>query len=397
MIPRRRAYLDPDEFSFVARILETGSTPVHAVARLEEAVASRVGTAAGVAMSSGRRAMVAILSHLEVGPGDEVVIPAYTLKDLVPLIQGLGATAVPADIDPETFNVSRDTVAPRLTSRTRAILVVHLFGAPCDIEGIVDLGRNRGIPVIEDCAHALGSSVHGRQVGSFGRAAFFSFETTKPVNTFGGGMVVTNDLELAAAVRSARAGACMSFEAFRQKTTSVVLEDLLFRTGLAAPFLFLLATPRFKRWMNQAYRRLQHAPPADTAYLPVQAELGLRKLASLETRVAEREQIALRYRALLAPRITIQKVPAGCRSTWYFLVALLPRDAAPVRRALLLRGIDAGVEDEIADDCAAWLERSDCPVVADVARRAIALPIYEGLRERDLRQVAHTLNTLVAG
>ncbi len=396
MIPRRRAQVDPDEFAFIAGILEAGSPPVRAVERFEQAVASRVCRKEAVALSSGRRAMTAILRHIGIAPGDEVIIPAYTLGDLIPLIESLGATVVPADIDPTTFNLTTASVGARITSRTRAILALHLFGAPCPIEEIVALGARHGIPVVEDCAHALGASCRGRPAGSFGYAAFFSFETTKPVNTYGGGMVVTDDTDLASALRAVRTGDRPMLSQFRRKYTAVLAEDILFRTGLAAPFLLLLATPQFQEWMSRFYRRFQHAPPADLEYLPIQAELGLRKLRTLDARTAEREEIALRYRAHLAPEIDLQEVGAGDRSSWYFLVARLPCEAAPIRRALLRHGIDAGVGDEIADDCAARLGRDDCPVVADVHRRALALPMFEGLAEQDLRRVAHTVNRLVA-
>ena len=335
--------------------------------------------------------MTLIFKHLGIGPDAEVIFPAYTLKDLLGLIESLGACPVPADIDPETLNVTPETIERRITPHTRAILVLHAFGSPCPVEDIVRMADRHNLPVIEDCAHSLGATIHGKATGSFGKAAFFSLETSKPVNTFGGGMVVSPDAALIESIRAATADDPVDATPVRSKAKAVRMERILFSTGLCFPFLYLLACPRLKGLAERMYRSMQHAPP-DVQYLPIQAELGLDKLATLDERIETRRRHAEMYRSLLAPDIRTQHVPEGCTSTGYLYVAVLPRPAAPIRKKLLWHGIDAVVEDEITDNCAAVLADDACPVTQEIYPRAIALPMYEGLSEQAIRKVARLVN-----
>jgi perosamine synthetase len=394
MMPRRLPHFCPGEAHDIKQWLrEEGSQ--EAVTAWEAAIADYVGMPAAAAVSSGRQGMVLILEHLGIGQGDEVIIPAYTLKDLAVLIQKLGARPVPADISPDTLNVTPQAIRARLNSRTKAVIALHAFGVPCPIEEVVAVAKEREIPVIEDCAHALGASVGGRQVGTFGEAAFFSFEATKPVNTFGGGMVVSRDDALLEKVRAHNARGADDSGPFEKKTRAARTERLLFATKLAFPFLYLLATPQLRRPVERAYRSVLHAPPKKVRYLPAQAKLGLRKLPSLAERIRQRRRQADLLAGLLRPDIDVQRVESDCTTTWYFFVALLPCEASKVRKGLLMRGIDAGIEDEIADNCARLLEDHQCPNVHGVYSRAIVLPLHEGLSDPDIEKLARTLNALV--
>lgn len=396
MIPRRQAHRMPGDHRRLIRAWLGGrSDSSGSVARLERDIAVRTGVDQATAVSSGRRAMTLILKHLGVGPGDEVVIPALTLRDLVPLIQALGATVVPADVDPRAFNIDPDAVQGRLTERTRAVLVLHAFGTPCDAEAIVELTAARGIPVVEDCAHSLGATLHGRETGSMGHAGFFSFETTKPLNTLGGGMVVSGDPALHAAIRAVTRDHAVQHSPLLKKAAAVEVERTLMRTGLAWPLLMALAHPATARGIERLYRNVQHAPAGALAYTPQQAEMGLRRLPGLTSRVAARARAAERYRSLLPEEIGLQQAPRGARSTFYFLVARLPVDAGEVRRRMLRRGIDTAVHDEVVDDCAALLGYRDCPRAAQIARTAMALPLWDGIEDRTIRRVAAALTDAV--
>ena len=206
LIPRRRADMAPGEtrrLKSACAGLRMGEPPL--VAEFERRVAAFTGVPQAAAVNSGRLGMRLILEYLGVGDGAEVIIPAYTLKDLIPIVRNSGAEAVPADIDPRTLNVTAASVERRITARTRAIIVLHAFGAPAPVDEITELADRRSIPVIEDCAHSLGATLHGRQTGSFGYAGFFSFEPTKPVNTYGGGMVVSRDPDLVRFIRAREA------------------------------------------------------------------------------------------------------------------------------------------------------------------------------------------------
>jgi dTDP-4-amino-4,6-dideoxygalactose transaminase len=393
MISRRRAYIYPGEYADIARWC--GNDPARdedPVRVWEQALARYVGVPHAAAVNSGRRGMALIFEHLGLQADDEVIIPAYTLKDLVPLIQALGVKPIPADLDPDTFNVTPASIQARLTDRTRAILVLHAFGSPCPIDAIGALAAARNIPVIEDCAHSLGARVQGKQTGAFGYAGFFSFEPTKPVNTFGGGMVVTSEASLAETIRRKTSGCPYDLYAFRKKVRATRTERALLGSGLAFPLLYFMANPWLKKHVSRLYRSAQHVPSSATRYTPPQARLGLAKLASLDERVAHRNQRAELLRSLLHPDVRIQRVEPGCSSTWYFFIAMLPRPAAPVRARLLLRGIDAAVEDEIADDCAALLGYFDCPHTHHAFSHAIALPMHDDISQAELESVARALN-----
>jgi dTDP-4-amino-4,6-dideoxygalactose transaminase len=166
----------------------------------EEEAADYVGTAHAIGVGNGTDALVLVLDSLGVGPGDEVICPAFTFYATAEAIVRRGATPIFCEIDPVTFNLDPADVAARATARTRAILAVHLFGRPAPLHELPE-----GVPVIEDAAQAFGASLHGRRVGSIGLAGTFSFFPTK--NLFGlgdGGLVVTNDPGLAETVRLLR-------------------------------------------------------------------------------------------------------------------------------------------------------------------------------------------------
>jgi len=398
VIPRRRAQTDPGEFEDITQRCRDGGPAVDPalITRWEQAVRELVGVQHTAVVNSGRRGMTLIFKHLGVGSGDEVIVPAYTLKDLIPLIQSLGAKVVPADILPDTLCVSPEAIAARITPKTKAILALHAFGAPCAIEAIVALADKHGIPVVEDCAHSLGATVRGRQTGSFGYSGFYSFETTKPVNTWGGGMVTSRDGRLVERIHEMTAGDALDYAPLLGKIGATKTENMLFTTGLGFPMLAMLASPTWKGPFNALYRKFQHAPPSNIQYTPIQAEIGIRKLASLPSRIAERKAKADLLRSLLSPAIRTQRIDDGCESTWYFFMALLPGEAWRVRKKMLWRGVDAGIEDEIADNIATLLGYRDCPVVDDVFGRLMVLPLYEGITDEAIRKVARVLNGVVS-
>lgn len=176
------------------------------VSAFEEEFSRYLGVARGVGVASGTDALVLTMMALGVGPGDEVLTTPSTFIATADAIARCGAIPVFADIDPATFNLDPSSVEERLTKRTRAIIVVHLYGGPAPVARILELAGSRGIPVIEDCAQAHGAAIGERRVGSLGTAATFSFFPTKPLGCAGdGGMVCTDDEDLAEKVRMLRA------------------------------------------------------------------------------------------------------------------------------------------------------------------------------------------------
>lgn len=393
IIPRRYIDILPGELRRSVHAPEP-SRGESLVVHWQDEFARYVGRDSAIAVGSGRLAMKLILSACTLEPGSEVIIPAYTLKDLVPIINALKLVPIPADIDPGHWNITAATVTPKLTARTRAILALHLFGAPCPMPEIMALASIHGLKVIEDCAHSAGSTINGRHTGGFGDAAFFSFEAIKPINTYGGGMVVSDDPALMAQITDAVAAFLPP--SLTKKMLAVRLERLLFASGLALIPLSLLASDWGQGLMTFLYRQIQHAPRQPWGYAPLQAALGLEKLATLDQRIDRKRRLAERLTVLLPSGYEAQKCCEGGVSNYYFFVVKAPVgcDVRQLRRRLLFRGFDAGVGGELADDCAVLLADHTCPQAAALAARAIHLPLHEGMNDHDLSRLAKTLHQL---
>jgi perosamine synthetase len=198
MIPQSKPDVTEQDFAYIQRIISSGQVaqgPL--VDELETAFCCELGIAHSVAVANGTCALHLALLALNVGEGDEVVLPSYACASLLHAIHYTGAAPVLCDIDPETLNVTPRTIKERVTSRTRAVIVTHTFGFPADLTAILQLG----LPVIEDCAQALGALSGGRCVGTVGVISVFSFYATKVICSGEGGMVCTSSAQLAARVR----------------------------------------------------------------------------------------------------------------------------------------------------------------------------------------------------
>src|SRR5678809_1508354 len=168
------------------------------VEALEREVAEYSQCRFAIGLSSGTDALLAALMAFNIGPGDEVVTTSYSFFATAGVIARLGATPVFVDIDAETFNIDPSLIEAAITSRTRAIIPVHLYGQMADMDGILEIGRTHKIPIIEDAAQAIGAELHGRRAGSFGDMGCLSFFPSKNLGGFGdGGMVIANRAELA--------------------------------------------------------------------------------------------------------------------------------------------------------------------------------------------------------
>jgi perosamine synthetase len=167
------------------------------VQQFQDRFAAFIGRQRGIAVSNCTVALQLALTGLGIGPGDEVVLPDLTFAATINAVIHCGATPVIVDIDPVSWGLSRETVLPALTPRSRAILPVHLYGRPADMTSILELAAERGLHVIEDCAEAIGARHRGRFVGGFGSVACFSFFANKTITTGEGGMCLTDSPSLA--------------------------------------------------------------------------------------------------------------------------------------------------------------------------------------------------------
>jgi dTDP-4-amino-4,6-dideoxygalactose transaminase len=174
-------------------------------AALEREIATLCGVAHGVGVASGTDALILALRAYGVNSGDEVILPPFTFVATASAVSALGAKPVFADIRPDTYNIDPSEIERRVTPRSRAIIVVHLFGLAADMDPILSFARAKGLPVIEDNAQAIGATYKARRTGSLGDIACISFYPTKNLGAYGdAGMVVTNSEELEARLRSLR-------------------------------------------------------------------------------------------------------------------------------------------------------------------------------------------------
>ena len=320
---------------------------------LEHELADYLGIAHAVAVSSGTDALLLALMCLDVRPGDEVVTSTYSFFATAGAIVRLGATPVLVDIDLETFNLDTDAVAGAITDRTKAIIPVHLFGLPADLDPLIALAADRKIAIVEDAAQAIGAEYHGRKVGGFGAFGCFSFFPSKNLGAFGdGGLVVTNDSDLATRAR-------------------------LLRT----------------HGMNPRY--FHAAVGGNFRMDAIQAAILRVKLPHLSEWTDRRRANAARYRELfeaanVADRVSLPTEPAGTRHIYNQFVIRTP-DRDGLCRHLTEVGIGTEIYYPLPIHRQPCLEHGmrvqvACPHADEAARSSLALPIYAELT-RDQQSV----------
>ena len=205
-IPVNEPLLDGNERAYLTECIETGwvSSEGPFVTRFENQFAASVGRKHGIAVSNGTAAIDAAVAALEIGPGDEVILPTFTIISCILQIVRAGARPVLVDCDPATWNMDTSQIEAKITSKTKAIMAVHIYGLPVDMDPVIALARAHNLRVIEDSAEMIGQTYRGRPCGSFGDLSTFSFYPNKHVTTGEGGMVVTDDDRLAERCRSLR-------------------------------------------------------------------------------------------------------------------------------------------------------------------------------------------------
>ncbi|MEO5360097.1 MAG: DegT/DnrJ/EryC1/StrS family aminotransferase [Nitrospirota bacterium] len=277
------------------------------VSAFEKAFAARHGVRYAVAASSCTTALHLILTALGIGPGDEVIVPAFTWVATSNVVIYCGATPVFADIHTDTFNVDAAEIAAKINKHTKAVIAVHLFGLCADIDSIKDVAH--GIPVIEDAACAAGSYYNNRPAGSHGLAGAFSFHPRKSITTGEGGMITTDDKNLAETIT-----------VLRNHGASIAEEQ---RHVGQTPYLL----PEFNM-LGFNYRMTD-----------LQGAVGLVQLSKLDAFIAERHKRAVLYENAFSDVrwLKTPSVSANCRHGWQSYVCYVDEGKAPMRRDELMR------------------------------------------------------------
>ncbi|RLF24053.1 MAG: DegT/DnrJ/EryC1/StrS aminotransferase [Thermoprotei archaeon] len=199
--------IEEDEIEAVVEVLRSRKLTMlkgNKVKEFEEAFARYHGVKHAIAVSSGTAALHVALKALGIGPGDEVIVPPFTFVATATAVLHSNAIPVFADIDPKTYNLDPKSIEDRITDRTKAIIVVHLFGCPADMDPIMKIANEYNLYVVEDCAQAIGAEYRGRKVGTIGDVGCFSFYQSKNMMTGEGGMIITNDDGIAEKCRLVR-------------------------------------------------------------------------------------------------------------------------------------------------------------------------------------------------
>jgi perosamine synthetase len=254
----------------------------------------------------GRVGLYALLRALDVGAGDEVILPGYTCVMNVNPIKYVGATPVYVDIEPDTFNMNVNLLKEKITSKTKVIIAQHTYGYPCEMDAIMDIAQSSGIPVIEDCCLALGSKYKGRMVGTFGLAGYFSSQWNKPYTTGLGGMVITGDRELTERIEALmRNEMCppSSSEVFMLRMQLIIYRLLIYpRTTALAQRIFRYLTKKGAVVGSSSTSEFKPERADDffKGISKMQARSGIRQLGRIEENIAHRRKLAQLYDELLA-------------------------------------------------------------------------------------------------
>ena len=344
------------------------------VAAFEAAFAKRHRVAHALATSSCTTGLHLILAGLGIGPGDEVIVPAFTWVATANVVVYCGATPVFADVDPETYNLDPADVARKVTERTKAVIVVHLFGLCADMNAL-RAAVPQGVAIVEDAACAAGASYQGTPAGGLGDAAAFSFHPRKSVTTGEGGMVTTNDADLA-----------LTMEKLRNHGAEISEEQ---RHRGPKPYLL----PEFNL-LGFNYRMTD-----------LQGAVGLVQLGKLDRFIAERQAWAERYRAGLQ-RLGWLRMPVfgDGGHAWQAFVTTVDPDSAPMpRNAIMERLQAAGIATRPGTHAVHMLgfyrdrlglSPDDFPAARDCDANTMALPLHNRMSEEDYDYVIGTLCAL---
>lgn len=369
-VPVNEPLLDGNEKKYLNECIDSGwiSSEGPFVERLERDFAARVGRRFGVAVANGSVALDTAVKALDLGPGDEVIIPAFTIISCAAAVVRAGAIPVLVDCEPDTWNIDVDEVERKITPRTRAVMAVHIYGLPVDMDALLAITQPRGIKVIEDAAEAHGQTCRGRPCGSFGEMSIFSFYPNKHVTTGEGGIIVTDDDELAARSRS--------------------LRNLCFIPG----------------------RRFIHEELGWNFRMSnLQAALGCAQLERLDTFITRKQQMGRRYNELLADVSGIHRplTKTAWATNIYWVYGLVLDDAVPFDADAAIRRLAAlgigcrpffwPMHEQPVFQRMGLFARDGHPVSERLARRGFYLPSGLALTQSQIERVADAVRQVMAG
>ncbi len=378
-LPFSRPALGEEEVQAVVECLRSGwITTGPRTREFEERFAAYAGARHALAVMSGTAAEHLALLALGIGPGDEIVTSPMTWVSTVSVAELVGARPVFVDVEPGTHNLDPGRLRAAITGKTRAILPVHFAGLPCDMDPIREAAAERGIPVIEDAAHAAGAAYKGRPVGSLSLLTLFSFHPIKNLTTGEGGMITTDDPDLAKRIRLLR------FHG--------ITRDSWQRQGAGAGAAYDVLLPGFKYNMTD-----------------IQSAIGLVQLARLDALNERRALLARRYLGALdgIEEIRLPASDAGypARHAWHLFTILVDVDRLTLDRfgfmeAMKVENVGTGLHFLAVHLQPYYRDRygyrpGDFPEAERVSERVVSLPLFPGMTEADVDDVARAVKKVV--
>jgi perosamine synthetase len=374
-IPYGRQVIDDDDVAAVVDVLRGDwLTTGPAVARFESVFAELVGARHAVAVTNGTAALHMAMLAAGVGRGDEVIVPTMTFAASANAARYVGAKVRFCDVRPDTLSIDVDQAGSLIGPRTRAIVVVDYAGIPCDLDEVMGLAERHGLTVIEDACHAVGSRYRGRLVGSIAHLTTFSFHPVKHLTTGEGGMVTTEDPEIARRLRRLRNHGIDSD--FRQREAAGTWEYDVVELG----YNFRLSD--------------------------INAALGASQVAKVPGWVERRRAIAARYRELLADLpVSLLDEPAHVAASWHLFPILIDAPGGAALRAAVfahLRAAGIGVNVHYRPLHLHTSFRSEVasgdtyPVAESAYDRLLSLPMWHGLADSDQDRVVDELRAALA-
>jgi len=374
VIPVNQPLLNGNEAKYLAECIETGwiSSEGPFVRKLEEGMAAVGGQRHGIAVMNGSVALDIAVAALRIGPGDEVILPTFTIISCAAAIIRAGATPVVVDCDPRTWNMDPTQIESKITPRTKAIMVVHIYGLPVDMDPVLDVARRHGLKIIEDSAEQIGQVYWDKartahRVGSFGDVSTFSFYPNKHVTTGEGGMVLTSDDALAERCRNLR-NMCFG------KDRRFAHEELGWNFRMSN----------------------------------LQAAVGVAQMERLPQTVEKKRTIGAWYDELLANFDDLERLPARTDYAenihWVYGVVLedtLPFDAEEVMKRMSARGIGTRaffwpMHEQPVFRKMGLFNGVSCPAAERIARRGFYIPSGVALTRNQAEQVTEALRHVVA-
>lgn len=368
----------------------------------ENNFAKYIGAKYAISLLSARTGLFLLLKVLNVKKGDEIILTAYNSTVVSDVLSVMNLKPVFIDAEMKTFNVNPSKIEQKITKNTKIIIATHIEGFPCALSQIKKISKKYNLILIEDCAHALGATYKGKKVGCFGDAAIFSFGIGKHLNTFGGGMIVTNDYKIYEAVKYLvqsmdYPNILEIFKIFLKTNISFILTKPMIFSLVIYPMLVLTTflVP------DLVHRIFEETPGAFFISKHMkrlsnfQAIVGLEQLKNIDERINKRREYAKTYNKFLKKVIENQKELKNTSSS-YLNYSIIIKKRENIKKKLLWMGIDT--QSTWMKNCARYTQSQNSinfNISSFLEKNTLYLPVYESLKQDDIVTISKKLNKLV--